>query len=262
MDLLSFNATTFTVFGIPPYVFFVGVGAVFAFFIFNCLLLFLKADIKLGNRVVIFSIPALLLGAKSFGVIANIVECIMNNSSIDIDTFIYSGIVFYGGLIFFLISFWLLIHKSPLQDKVKITDSLATSIPLFHAFGRIGCFTAGCCYGVPTNCIIGVTYTTWIQGSVSTATRVPIQLIEAIVNIILFALLLQLVLNKKATGKLLILYILNYSIVRFIDEFFRGDIDKNILSGFSAAQLISAVLIVFVSIKLITERKQKNVQSR
>ena len=259
---MSFNATTFTVFGIPPYVFFAGIGAIFGFFIFNLLLLRSKSDMRVGNRAFVFSLPALLLGAKSFGIIANIVECIAYNKPITFDTFLYSGIVFYGGLVFFLINFWLLVRKASPQDREKIIDSLAVSIPLFHAFGRIGCFTAGCCYGVPTTSIIGLTYTTWVQGSAFTEIRVPIQLIEAMFNILIFALLFWIAVHRKTKGKLLILYIVLYAIVRFIDEFFRGDIDKSILFGFSAAQAISIVLIIIASIKLIKERTAKNVQSR
>lgn len=259
---MSFNATTFTVFGIPPYVFFAGIGAVFGFFVFNLLLLRLKADMSIGNRAVVLSIPALLLGAKLFGIIANIVKCIVYNKPITLDTFLYSGIVFYGGLVFFLISFWLIVRKISPQDREKIIDSLAVSIPLFHAFGRIGCFTAGCCYGIPTKSIIGITYTTWVQGSPFTETRVPIQLIEAMLNIMLFALLLWIATHKKTKGKLIMLYIILYALVRFINEFFRGDIDKTILFGFSAAQAISIALIIIVSIKLIKERMVKNVQPR
>lgn len=257
---MRIDTTVITIWGIPPYIFFVGIGAVLAFFVFNCLLLHLKADMKFGNRAVVLSIPAMFIGAKLFGIIANLVESIAYNVAINFDTFLYSGIVFYGGLIFFLICFLLLMHKNTPQERNKITDSLAVSIPLFHTFGRVGCFFAGCCYGISTESVIGVAYTTWVNGTELTAQRIPIQLIEASLNLLLFALLLWMVLHKKQDGKLLMIYVILYGSIRFIDEFFRGDIDKSILCGFSAAQVISIILIMIVSIKLIRERKNKNVQ--
>lgn len=259
---MSFNATTFTVCGIPPYIFFVGIGAVAAFGLYNFLLIRLKADIKKANRAAVFSIPALLFGAKLFGVVANIVECVVYNKPINKDTFLYSGIVFYGGLIFFVFCFCLIIHKYPMELKVKILDSLAPSIPLFHLFGRIGCFTAGCCYGVPSKGAFGVTYTTWVKGITTTCYRIPIQLVESCFNLLLCIFLLCMVIKGCFKGKLVYIYILTYSCIRFVDEFFRGDINKEILHGFSAAQLISVILFVVAFIILFKERKEKYVQSR
>lgn len=254
---MSFNATQFTVFGIPPYVFFAGLGVLIAFFVFNCLLLHLKANIKQGNRAVVFSIPMLLIGAKLFGVIANIARNIEKKEPITIDTFIYSGIVFYGGLIFFTFFFFLYIRKYSKEDKIKITDSLACAIPVFHAFGRIGCFTAGCCYGISTASWFSIDYTTWVDGAVSSDMRVPIQLIEAAANLMIFVMLLLLILRKKCKGELIFVYIILYSSIRFVDEFFRGDNEENIFGIFSAAQIISIALIFVALLILMIVRSKK-----
>lgn len=59
-----------------------------------------------------------------------------------------SGFVFYGGLIFGLIFVFLAgkIHKIPAGIYVRKFIFL---IPFMHSFGRVGCFMAGCCYGIP-----------------------------------------------------------------------------------------------------------------
>ena len=254
---MSFDATQFTVFGIPPYVFFAGVGAFVAFFVFNCILQFEKADFKAGNKAVVWSIPFLLIGAKLFGIIANIAESIKDNLLISLDTFIYSGIVFYGGLIFFALSFFFVTRKYDTAEKIKIYDALACAIPVFHAFGRVGCFTAGCCYGIPTNSMVGIEYTTWVNGVVTTETRIPVQIIEAIANLLVFALLIVIVLRKKNKGRILIIYAGLYSTVRFLDEFFRFSTKSKLFELFSAAQIISLIILIIVVIILLKERKNK-----
>ena len=69
-------------------------------------------------------------------------------------------------------------------------DILAVIIPIFHFFGRIGCFFAGCCYGKITNSNISVIYTNKIDNTIVTASRIPTQLIEAGLNFVLFLCIL------------------------------------------------------------------------
>lgn len=259
---MSFDATSFTVFGIPPYIFFSGVGAVVAFASFNILVTRLNGNLKLGNKAIVFSLPALFIGAKLFGIIANIVECIRKGSTINYKTFLFSGIVFYGGLFFFLICFIIFVHKCPPEERGKLCDAIAVSIPLFHTFGRIGCFTAGCCYGIETQSVFSVYYTTWMNGEPFSAQRVPVQIIEAMCNFCIFLLLLYFMKKGKAKNKLLKLYIMFYATLRFFDEFFRGDIDKSLFSGISAAQIISIILLIVVLLIVNKERMDRNVQSR
>lgn len=254
---MLFDATQFTVLGIPPYVFFAGIGVLVAFFVFNCILQFEKADFKIANKAAVWSIPMLMFGAKLFGIIANIAENIRDKSPITIDTFIYSGIVFYGGLIFFAISFFFITRKCDATEKAKIYDALACAIPIFHAFGRVGCFTAGCCYGISTDSLLGIEYTTWVNGVVTTETRIPVQLIEAFANLLVFALLIVIVLRKKNKGRILIIYAGLYSTVRFFDEFFRFCNKTKLFELFSTAQIISLLILIIVVTILLKERKNR-----
>src|SRR5206468_737145 len=72
--------------------------------------------------------------------------------------FLRSGGVFYGGLIggflacvglvyYYNLSFW------------KVADAFAPAVALGQAFGRQGCFAAGCCWGKPTDLFLGVHFT-------------------------------------------------------------------------------------------------------
>ena len=78
----------------------------------------------------------------------------------------------------------------------------ALCIPLFHAFGRIGCFLSGCCYGIETTFGIDLKYSP-VPGC-SGVLRFPVQLIESGCNFIIFFLLLFLF-NKKILNMMRIL---------------------------------------------------------
>ena len=61
----------------------------------------------------------------------------------------FSGSVYYGGFLGACLSVhWYARHFAPNQTGL-LTDLFACAVPLFHAFGRVGCFLGGCCYGVP-----------------------------------------------------------------------------------------------------------------
>ena len=64
----------------------------------------------------------------------------------------FGGMVFYGGFIGGALG---VIKKKKKIDKSLNTneflDIYAVLIPLFHTFGRIGCFLGGCCYGIESD---------------------------------------------------------------------------------------------------------------
>lgn len=164
------------------------------------------------------------------------------------------GFVFYGGLIFGIAGAWLgsVIAKRNLGDFENI---LVKEIPFVHAFGRMGCFFAGCCYGKPTNSPIYVVFKNPISDAPIGVNLVPVQIYEAVFNLMLFAVL-ELIDKKFSERKLLLpLYLLLYSVWRFFIEFFRYDYVRGVLLGVSTSQWISAAMFV---IALILLKKRKN----
>ena len=164
---------------------------------------------------------------------------------------IFGGSVFYGGLIGGFITSTIYIKKKKLDINL-ITDICAPVIPLFHFFGRIGCFLVGCCYGVESN--IGFTYKHALIDLANNVKRFPIQLVESSYNLILFIILYNLYKKEKLKGKLIYLYLILYSIARFIFEFFRGDSYRGFLFGLSTSQIISIFVLIF-GIIFITKKK-------
>ena len=68
---------------------------------------------------------------------------------------IFGGSVFYGGLAGGLLAGYIYLKKKK-YDVILYTDVIAPCIPLFHMFGRLGCFLSGCCYGIESN--FGIVY--------------------------------------------------------------------------------------------------------
>jgi phosphatidylglycerol:prolipoprotein diacylglycerol transferase len=144
-----------------------------------------------------------------------------------------SGGVFQGGLIFgVLFALWYFRkHKLPTW---KMSDLVAPALALGHGFGRIGCFLAGCCYGRTCELPWGVTFTNtardltgvdaeFIGKSIEHPDRHPVQLYESLLNFANFLVLFVVLRRKKFDGQVFSLYIMNYSIIRFFTEYFRGD---------------------------------------
>ena len=170
---------------------------------------------------------------------------------------IFGGSVFYGGLIGGMIAGVIYLKKKKLPFDIY-SDIATIIIPLFHFFGRIGCFLVGCCYGVESH--LGFTYHNSIVEPANHINRFPIQLVEATYNLGLFFLLFYLLKKNKMKGKLLGLYLVLYPIGRFIFEFFRGDEYRGFLFGLSTSQIISIILL-FIGIYILT-KKEKNSSSK
>jgi phosphatidylglycerol---prolipoprotein diacylglyceryl transferase len=150
------------------------------------------------------------------------------------------GFVFFGGFIAASLTtvVYARVKKLPL---LKVADALAPSVALGHAFGRLGCFFEGCCFG--KECL-----RPWaVRFPFSPALRHPTQLYEAAGNLVIFAALSAYYRHKKFDGQIWWLYILCYAAMRFVVEFFRGDYEVHYFGSFTIAHGI-AVGMMLVSV--------------
>jgi phosphatidylglycerol:prolipoprotein diacylglycerol transferase len=253
---MEYDATTTRIFDIPPYGFFAAIGVVFASSLFMLLLLKYGYSISLYTKIFFLSGIGLLIGAKIFGCLTGLYGALASNEAITLETFLHTGIVFYGGLIGFLLSFVLICKIWNKKIDYRLLDLAVVCIPLFHFWGRIGCFFAGCCYGTETHSDFSVLYTTHIKEEIVTASRIPIQLVEAVTNMIIFLVLLKLLSKEKFEGHLMKIYLFIYAIMRIILEFFRGDLVRGIWHGVSFSQMTSIIIfmVCFISIFIKKER--------
>lgn len=165
----------------------------------------------------------------------------------------FGGMVFYGGLLGALLAIYIYC-KSQYLDFRTYANGLIPAFPLFHAFGRVGCFLSGCCYG--TECKYGFTYKDSLVEEANNINRFPVQLLEAVLVLILFFILT--IMLKKYDNKysLTSIYLLLYGIIRFFNEFLRGDIIRGFLGPFSTSQWISLIIIAVISYRHL--RNEKN----
>lgn len=155
-----------------------------------------------------------------------------------------SGGVFFGGFLAAVGVSVFLVHRWQLPWR-RTSDSFAPAIALGHAIGRLGCFSAGCCWGKPTTSWIGVTFTqkaSEITGVPFDVRLVPTQLIEALVNLLIFASLMIVRKRRTFDGQVFFAYLILYSIARFMIEFWRDDPRGEIL-GLSTSQFVSVLML-------------------
>ena len=175
--------------------------------------------------------------------------------------FLRSGGVFYGGFIAAVIASVILMRRWNLPWR-KTADAFAPGIALGHAIGRLGCFSAGCCWGVPTTSWIGVRFTekaSELTGVPVDSALVPTQLIEAAANLLIFAFLLWLTKRRKFEGQIIYSYLMIYSVARFTIEFWRDD-PRGTVFGMSTSQFISIVMFVFGLIMTLYHWRRMKVQ--
>lgn len=153
-----------------------------------------------------------------------------------------NGYVVYGGLIGgFLANF--LYFKVKKIEFLPYFDLVIPQVVLGQAFGRIGCFFAGCCYGKETHLPIEFTYHT-SDLAPTNVSLIPTQLISSGLDFILFFLLLLYARRKEAKGTVGALYLLLYSAGRFFIEFLRGDVERGNVGILSTSQFISIILFI------------------
>jgi phosphatidylglycerol:prolipoprotein diacylglycerol transferase len=213
----------------------IGIGVILA------VVLFMKRGRKAGYKedslfnMAIIAVVSGLLGAKILYIIVEI-PSIIKQPSLILEEF-NTGFVFYGGIIFGILAAYLYIRKLK-WPFLKLWDIAAPAIPLAHAFGRVGCFFAGCCYGRETASFIGMQFNNspYTPHGVS---LIPTQIISSLGNLMIFVFLLWFDrAKKKNPGQTGALYLLLYSLFRFIIEIFRDDPRGSVFNIMSTSQFI------------------------
>lgn len=168
-----------------------------------------------------------------------------------------TGFVVFGGIIFGSLAGYIYCKKEKL-DFLAYFDLVMPAVALAQGFGRIGCFLAGCCWGVETTSPIGIIFHE-SQFAPNGVALVPTQLISSGLNFLHFLVLIWFAKRKKADGQVGGAYLILYSIGRFIIEFFRGDLERGSVGALSTSQFIALFtaaigIVIFV---VCTKRGKK-----
>ncbi|MDD5195519.1 MAG: prolipoprotein diacylglyceryl transferase [Candidatus Omnitrophica bacterium] len=228
---------------IYTYGFFVFLGVIFGYYI--CLKEAKRSnfsDTRIVSDIIFWALVFAFLGARVFYILIEFKSFLNDPWSIITSR---SGFVFYGGVIFGLGALYYLTRKHGVKF-LAFADIVSIATPLAHAFGRIGCFFYGCCYGKPTDSFIGVVFPVDSPAYCLGRKVIPTQLIESFLLFVIFFIMLALRKRKKFDGQLMIVYLILYGITRFAVEFLRGDPRGNFFF-LSTSQIIS-IIIVIVSI--------------
>jgi len=190
-----------------------------------------------------------ILGAKVLMILVDWRDYAAQPSRIFSVETLQSGGVFSGGLLLAIVCSWWYVRREKIPF-LSAADVFAPGIALGHAFGRIGCFSAGCCFGRETHVPWAITFhNPWAAEFSGTPLNEPLhptQLYEFVAEAINFVLLYWLCKRKKFEGQIIALFMIIYGIERFVFEFFRGDPGRGeVLGGLlSGTQLIALGLVV------------------
>jgi phosphatidylglycerol---prolipoprotein diacylglyceryl transferase len=159
--------------------------------------------------------------------------------------------VYYGGLLLALAASALYIKNRKLPWWT-MADLSAPGIALGQAIGRLGCFSAGCCYGKPTRMPWGVVFNNkYAYDNVGVPLGIPIhpvQIYESLGALLLFLYLMWRLNKKHMAGQIILEYLTLYACMRFVIEFFRDDDRGFILNGLLSTSQFIAILTVLGSI--------------
>lgn len=169
--------------------------------------------------------------------------------------YLSGGFVFYGGLLGALAAVVLFCRRRGVPFA-RLTAELVPAIPLFHAFGRVGCFLAGCCHGIPAPAGWPAVTFRVSPAAPNGVPLVPVQLWESAGCLLLFLLLDRLLRRGWPGDRLLLLYLVLYAPLRFVLEWFRGDVVRGFLGVLSTSQWV-ALITVAVALPLLVRRTRR-----
>lgn len=177
------------------------------------------------------------------------------------------GLSVLGAILCSLITLFMYMHILKLPPLLAF-DILGLYAPLVQAFGRIGCFYAGCCHGTPSDHFFSVTYTNSSSVAPLCVALHPTQLYNSIALFIIFVWLnWYSQSSKRLPGELILFSLFGISFVRFITDYWRGDrgiLLTTIVGNISLYQLFCLgfmipAFLLWCGIKIQNKRAKKRV---
>jgi phosphatidylglycerol:prolipoprotein diacylglycerol transferase len=196
-----------------------------------------------------YSILAGLLGAKMAVVVVDL-PLYLRDPALILGTIRSAGVLMGGVLAGALVFIgYARRHGLPV---LALGDAAVAPVALAQAVGRLGCFSAGCCYGVPVDHRhpLAITFT---DPMAAAQTGVPLhvplfasQPVQAVHDLVLAAILTVLWRRRLPTGTAVAAYLMLYGVGRAILEIWRGDAARGTWFGgaVSTSQVLSAVAFI------------------
>lgn len=179
------------------------------------------------------------LGARLIYILIDLPDFVRNPWAYIFTT---AGFVFFGGLLFGVLTLFVY-SRMKNQNILTVSELVVPALPLAHAFGRIGCFFYGCCFGRISDGPICLFFPPDSPAGYHGHSVIPTQLISALGLIIIFCILLYIRKKNIFSGVLTVSYLIMYGIMRFSVEFLRGD-ERGTLVGLSTSQWFSIAVVI------------------
>jgi|GEM_PF-650578 len=238
---------------IPSYSIVIGIGVILALWILEK-----EASHRLQGDVHKEKLLYIMLFSTLLGVICGKLFFLYRNAqACTWKAFRYTPILFYESIIPTALVYILLTYMILRKKPLFMLSLLAPALVLAHAIGRIGCFLAGCYFGVQSESFLAIRFP---------ADSIPSQYYGDVVGIhaiqlyeFLFLLVLFFILTRVIPYMYRIaVYLISYGIFRFFIEYLRGSQDW-VIASFSFAQIMSIVFIfIGVALYLYTRFNKRN----
>lgn len=212
-------------------------------FIF-CFYFFRNTKLSFYEKITIlfFESWGFIIGGKAFTYLSNI-------KMYDKFNFMTLGFSSLGGVIGGML--FLFLYSLVFKKSIKfIFDRTLITFPFMYAIGKVGCFVAGCCYGVKYDGILSITYRTSKVAPLGVS-LIPVQIIESIVFLLIFFYMFY---RYERQNTNLCLLIVLCGVSKFILDFLRSSHYGIILS----VNQIVCLLFVIVSVGLMIKEKRKS----
>lgn len=159
-------------------------------------------------------------------------------SEITIDKIIEGGLSFYGAFAVGIIVIMLICKTGRIDSRLYATNFIFL-VPFLHMIWKIGCFMAGCCYGIRYEGPFAVQFPEESYG-LSGVSLFPVQLLEAgllgVLSIIFYYKGKKMELRNPIKS-----YVFAYGCIRFVVEFFRNHGTESVISR---AHIVSVICIL------------------
>jgi phosphatidylglycerol:prolipoprotein diacylglycerol transferase len=209
-----------------------------------------------------------IIGARAFYVAINfdefrgnlfsIINPVQPDGSLGI-----GGLVFIGGLICSVIASAVYI-KWRHHSIVTVLDLCVPGVAIGMAIGRLGCFFAGCCYGLPTDSLFGLSFPHTCpagayQASVGASALHATQIYMVVGNALVALLVILSEKFKKFEGHTILVFIMLYAVDRSVVDLFRWYPESELHGGFTHNQLIlGAAFVISAVLYLLMYKKSKS----
>ncbi|MDH4184714.1 MAG: prolipoprotein diacylglyceryl transferase [Nitrospinota bacterium] len=188
-----------------------------------------------------WAVLAAIVGSRLFFVIVNYQQ--FAPRPLDIFKIWSGGLVFYGGLIGAFIAMVIMAGRRNIPIW-KLADIAAQGGALGHSIGRLGCFFAGCCYGLPSSAPWAVTFNNVKSIAPRGVALHPTQLYDSLNELTIFLILSWLAPRKRFAGQVWWTWVGLYAIGRSVVEMYRDDPRGSIFGGaLTTSQGVAAAVI-------------------